>query len=411
MTGLPTTQSISDLLDCHLPQEDNVSWYRAREIPEKKLKNALGGYASDATKASVLALGDGTVFGSAKEGILITADTLFSGTSEEKFSVRLQDIVGATKLGGWPTYGIELQCRDGSSHKISTTCFDKKQDGLVDFLNSIAGASTRHVASQEPSPVQSSLPAIASVSCAQETSIRDIEAGLKLIGVCKRNEFDDVGDLFEAAFRSDTEWPLLKGYCRYVGFNQREVDGVFLLTNQRLLLFSMEMGAKIVTVEVTRRLLDKVPVPFFDSITCFFLFSIPRALYVAMRGGKEKMIVRALDHEEEQLLSEKPPLRKVQEFDFEKLAENVAQVDVGAVAGAGILTHKFGVSFSPVRLAKTFRVPKDLILPEHEAVEPFERLLHAVHSTLARIGLDYRVDAKGEKLTITPAASEMKAAA
>ena len=411
MTTLPASLNVESPLDNHLAHDADASWYRTPEIPAKKLQNAIGKYASSAPVASVLALGDGTVFGSAKEGIVITVDTLFSHTSEETFSVPLQQIKRAKKLGGWPGYGVELQCRDGSTHKILTTCFDKKQNSLVDFLNSLAEINAESVARQEPPPVKQFKPLEMSDPQVGESPARDVNAGLKQIEVCQQNGIDDVGALFDVGFHTDAEWPLLKGYCRYVGFNGREVDAVVLLTNRRLVLFSMEMGAKIVFVELAKRLLDKVPVPFFDSIVCFFLFSIPRSIYVALRGGKQQLIAQALDQEESQLLSANPPLRKVQEFDFTQLAQSVAQLDVGNCVSTGLLERRFGVSFVPVKLSKSISLPKDLILPEHDTLVPFEQLLHAVRSTLARIGLDYRLDAEGKKLTIVPAASERRAAA
>ncbi len=411
MSRSPASLSVERLLDDHLAHDADASWYRAPDIPTKKLQNALGKYASSASAASVLALGDGTVFGSAKEGVVITADTLFSHTTEETFSVPMQEIESAKKLGGWPGYGVELQCRDGSTHRILTTCFDKNQDDLVAFLNSLAENNAVPIASPEPSPVRQFRPLEVSDSRIGEPPASDVLAGLKQIELCQQNGIDDVGALFNEAFRTDAEWPLLKGYCRYVGFNGREVDAVFLLTNRRLLLFSMEMGAKIVFVELTKRLLGKLPIPFFDSIVCFLLFSIPRSIYVALRGGKEQLIAQALGQEEGQLLSANPPLRKVQEFDFAQLAQSVTQVDVGTGVCTGFLDRKFGVTFAPVKLAKTFSLPKDLILPEHETLEPFERLLHAIRPTLVSVGLDYRLNDDGKKLTIVPAASERRAAA
>ncbi len=72
---------------------------------------------------------------------------------------------------------------------------------------------------------------------------------------------------------------------------------------------------------------------------------------------------------------------------------------------------QIGVYFSPSGLSKSFSVPKDLILPEYETLEPFERLLFSIRSTLLRIGLDYRSDTNSHKLSIGPAAADVKAAA
>lgn len=411
MTGQPFLPSISSLLDIHLGHDSNAGWYRVPEIPPKKLKNAIKTYGGEIPHEAIVALGDGTVFGSAKEGILITESTLISGTSEGAFSVQLKNIVGAKTVGGWPDYRIEVQCQDGTTHLISTTCFDKKIDALVAFLDSFAANESKPVLNTDSPAEEPSKPVVLSAPVVEDSSIRAVNASLKLIEVCPHDGFDDVGTLFDSAFQADTEMPLLKGYCRYVGFNGREVDGVFLITNRRHLLFSMEMGAKIVFVELTRRLLGKLPVPFLDSIVCFFLFSIPRSIYVALRGGQGKLIAQALDVAEDRLLSDQPPLRKIQDFDFPNLTETVAQVDIGTGVSTGFLSRSFGVSFVPVKIAKAFSVPKDLILPEYETLKPFQQLLNAVRSTLVRRGLDYRLETEDQKLSIIPCVTENKIAA
>lgn len=420
-----TSSRIPSLLDAHLPHDADGAWYRAPAIPAKKLSNAIGQYAGDASQTSVLALADGTVFGSAKEGIVITADTLYSRTIEATFSVPLQEILGAKVVGGWPGYVVELQSRDGSTHRISMACFAKKQAALVDFLSALAAAQDKPVSRHKPrraapsqqlagGGVQPTMPASPAAPRPHETtntSIASINSGLRLINVCQQEQVDDVGTLFEMAFATDAEQPLIHGYCRYVGFNGREVDGVFLLSNQRLLLFSMESGAKIVLVELTKRLLGKLPVPFVDSVVNFLLFSIPRTAYVALRGGKESLIAQALAFDEAQLLSNQPPLRKVQDYELTRFQENVAQVDIGTGVWTGFLARKFGVSFSPSGLSKSFSVPSDLILPEYETLESFERLLSAIRPTLLRLGLDYHTQTDQQKLSIGPTAAKAKAAA
>jgi hypothetical protein len=418
-------------LDDHLPHDADGGWYRAPEIPAAKLSKAIGKYAEGVPAASVLALGDGTVFGSAKEGVLITADMFYSRTSEGTFSIPLPNIAAAKKLSGWPGFGVELTCRDGSTHTFSMTCFEKQQDRLIAFCSSLVADGVARPASletisanDEPATEIENVPqsdemaaesetadVVARTTYDGDTSVRDINAGLRLIDVCRRDGFDDAGDLFAAAFQADTEWPLMKDYCQYVGFNARQVDAVFLLTNRRLLLFSIESGAKVFGVEMTKRLIGHLPVPFLDTIAGFFLFSIPRAIYVALRGGKDNIIAQALAHEDERLLAAKPPLRKVQESGFEKLTQTISQVDIGTGVCTGFLDRKFGVSFAPAQLAKSFSVPHDLILPDYDSPEKFEQLLHSIRATLAQLGIDYRLDADGKKLTILPAAASQRAAA
>lgn len=418
MARSPNAPDTAWLLNAHLTHDVDAGWYCDAGIPPKKLSKAIRAYGGDVRPEYVLALGDGTVFGSAKEGILITSTHLISGTSDGRFSVPLSSIVSANRLGGWPEYSIEVRCDDGSAHKISTTCFDKKQECLTAFFNALRGAEDNGAAvaaaNTRPSgnePSNESPATIRIESFEGETSIRAVNAGMKLVGICPHESFDDAGELFDAALAGETETALLKGYCRYVGFNGREVDGIFLVSNKRLQLFSMESGAKILFVEMAKRLLGAVPVPFLDSVASFLLFSIPRSIYVAIRGGREKLISQALGLSDERLLSAKPPLRRIEETPFVGLSQTVNQVTIGSGVWTGVLSREFGISFAPVALSGAFSVPKDLILPEYETLEPLERLLFSIREPLARRGLGYRLDADGEQLTIFPVAVAERLAA
>lgn len=423
ITELPIVPAIRSLLDSLLPEDNDAAWYRAPAIPAKKLKNAIDKYAAEVSEDRVLALGDGTVFGSAREGILITDDALFSNTTDGTFSIPFQSIAGAKKMGGWPSYEVEVKCLDGTAHSISMSCFEKNQANLVSFLNAVAAESGASqpatwettqledlvISTIEPEEsFQLELPCQADFT---DHSITAVNAALKQMHICQGESIEDADALFDTSLRSDAEIPLLRGYCRYVGFNGRGVDGVFLLSNQRLLLFSMESGVKIVLVELTKRLLGKLPVPYVDSIVGFFVFTIPREIYVALCGGKEKMIAQTLEIEADQMLTKQPPLRKVHDYRLADFRENVAQVDIGPDVWTGILDREFGVSFSPSQLTRSLRVPKDLILPEYETLEPLERLLFSIRSMLQKIGLDYKVDAKRHTLSIYPTAAVVKAAA
>ena len=400
---------VIELLNEHLPHDGDAAWYVGSGIPQKKLRKAIKAYGAGVDAESVLALADGTVFGSAKEGILVTSEMLISGTSDGKFKVPLDAVTGAHSVGGWPEYTVCVVGIDGSKHNISTTCFDKKRDQLVNFFKALAHQPDDRA---EAPPTIPMVPTAAVSSFAGETSIRAVNGGLRLMEVCQHEGIDDSTDLFDKALAGNIEAALLKGYCQYTGFNGRQVDGLFLVTNQRLLLFSLESGAKIVGVELTKRLLGAVPVPFFDDIVGFFAFTIPRSIYHALRGGRDKLIANALGIPHTKLSSTQPPLRQVQETRLSDLAGTVGEVSIGSGVWTGILSREFGVSFAPSQLSKTFSIPKDLILPEHETLEPFERLLAAIAEPLSQQGLSYRVDEKHERLTIVPAATaERKRAA
>jgi hypothetical protein len=76
----------------------------------------------------------------------------------------------------------------------------------------------------------------------------------------------------------------------------------------------------------------------------------------------------------------------VQEFSLAQLAESVESVEIGPGVCTGILERKLSVPFAPVRIAKTFGLPKDLILPDYESPVPFETLLRAMGQTLTGLG-------------------------
>jgi hypothetical protein len=69
----------------------------APEIPAEKLRGALGDYGRGVVADEVVALFDGTVFGSAKDGILFLTDRLVAQESNlhEPRTIRYRDVVGA----------------------------------------------------------------------------------------------------------------------------------------------------------------------------------------------------------------------------------------------------------------------------------------------------------------------------
>ena len=123
------------------------------------------------------------------------------------------------------------------------------------------------------------------------------------------------------------------------------------------------------------------------------------------------MISRALGLSNQQLMSTRPPLRRIQQTDFDGLSQRVSQATIGTGVWTGILAREFGVSFAPAELSGIFKLPKDVILPEYETLEPLERLLYSIRGALAKRGLGYRMDADGNQLTIFPIVAEQKNAA
>jgi len=78
-----------------IPHAPQMRLYVAPNIPENKLQNALGDYAPSLTPGDVLALFDATLMGSAKDGILFTADGIRfqNNPMEAAQEVRYTDIV------------------------------------------------------------------------------------------------------------------------------------------------------------------------------------------------------------------------------------------------------------------------------------------------------------------------------
>jgi len=78
----------------------------APDIPPDKLRAAIGDYARGVAPGEVLALFDGTRFGSARDGILFLADRLVAQASdlEAPRTIRYAEVVGARRrrrlLGG-----------------------------------------------------------------------------------------------------------------------------------------------------------------------------------------------------------------------------------------------------------------------------------------------------------------------
>ncbi|MEM1095063.1 MAG: hypothetical protein AAGJ10_10705 [Bacteroidota bacterium] len=78
-----------------IPHAPQMRLYVAPNIPENKLQNALGDYAPSLAADHVLALFDATLMGSAKDGILFTADGIRfqNNPMEAAQEVRYTDIV------------------------------------------------------------------------------------------------------------------------------------------------------------------------------------------------------------------------------------------------------------------------------------------------------------------------------
>lgn len=69
---------IADKVKAYSSKFTETQFLIAPGIPQKKIRNAIKSYAPDASESEVLLLLDTTVFGSAKDGLLLTSDALYA---------------------------------------------------------------------------------------------------------------------------------------------------------------------------------------------------------------------------------------------------------------------------------------------------------------------------------------------
>lgn len=82
--------SVYDLITNALPKEE-TNWALAPNIPKKKLNGACSAIA-DVKPGEVVAVADSTIFGSAKEGIVLTGAAFYWRDGQGRFSVGYDDI-------------------------------------------------------------------------------------------------------------------------------------------------------------------------------------------------------------------------------------------------------------------------------------------------------------------------------
>jgi len=133
----PFAVQLGELLDKLLPHDPDNHWYQAPDIPPKKLANAIRKYGGEVAAENVLALGDGTAFGSAKNGVMLTARKICYNTDSGRGELAWDAVVSATVVGGFPQYGVEVHPRRGDTVRIDCVCFDAVQPALVNFLNQV----------------------------------------------------------------------------------------------------------------------------------------------------------------------------------------------------------------------------------------------------------------------------------
>ncbi len=407
--------TICEILDQYLPHAPDTSWYRGADIPPKKLANAIGKYAPVDESETILALADGTVWKSAKEGVVLTDQKIYSRTIGGNFSLRWSEISEAVRVGGFPSYSLTITTHSQERHHISTACFDAQQKKLIEFFNGVAEAfvqekevfgqgkmvSLESGSANEPilaaEIVTSQIPPNdTTYRYPPKTSVstKELNSRLKWMELCLDAPRGDVSQNLETALQDQNEQAIVKGFCQYIGFNKRLVNGFFVLTNRRMKLFSIESGAKIVFVETSKRLLGKLPVPFIDLLLGFFIFTIPGAILAALRGGKAAAVKRSLEIPTEKLLANECALRSVGEHSWEEMGDVIGEVHIGTGVWTSFnfLNRAFGVSFLPTKMSGAFKCPKDVVLEAGENVESIEQAVRLCRPVLQSRGLEIQID-------------------
>lgn len=141
-------------------KDDHI--YFAPDIPDKKLQNAIGSYASDLTQADVLLLVDNTVFRSAKTGLLITADSIYyAATFGESGCLRIDETKFINADFGIVSTDISLNNGD---HEFYLNQMPRKQIKIiVELLRELISSSRCEPEILEAAPI--SINTEASLEC------------------------------------------------------------------------------------------------------------------------------------------------------------------------------------------------------------------------------------------------------
>lgn len=115
--------------------------YVAPEIPEKKLNNAIKAFNCESFYKSILAIQDGTVFGSSKEGFVFTGEKMIHHKHGEFIysdidSVEHVENITVDDKGKEKKDEYILISKNGETYKFEYL-YDIDKKGLVKFLNSI----------------------------------------------------------------------------------------------------------------------------------------------------------------------------------------------------------------------------------------------------------------------------------
>jgi hypothetical protein len=121
------------------PHDAKNKWYLYPQIPQDKLDKAMKNYGAGLKRDSVLALGDGTLFGSTESGCLLTADAICCRVARGGRIVRWSEISSARVVG---SEGIQIMLAAGGKVRVSCGQFASVRDKLHKLI-SLAATSNR----------------------------------------------------------------------------------------------------------------------------------------------------------------------------------------------------------------------------------------------------------------------------
>jgi hypothetical protein len=132
-------QGWESLLARVVPHDPQNQWYCSPNIPQKKLDRAVRKYGSGIKADDVLALLDGTVFGSAEMGLLLTMEGIWYRRSGKGGAVRWSEISDAKPVG---SADIEIRVGEGRKLRISCGVALLVRDRLQKLFTLVAGHGT-----------------------------------------------------------------------------------------------------------------------------------------------------------------------------------------------------------------------------------------------------------------------------
>jgi len=136
-------QNWERLLARVVPHDPQNQWYCSPNIPQKKLDRAIRKYGSGLKSDDVLALLDGTVFGSAEIGVLLTTEGIWYRRSGKSGAVRWSEIAEAKPVG---SAEIDITVNGGRRFRISCGVGLLARDRLQKLFTVIAGHGTTEAA-------------------------------------------------------------------------------------------------------------------------------------------------------------------------------------------------------------------------------------------------------------------------